>query len=179
MSSLVTGLLRSRVNRLMGGKDESIWERALAKRLRRSLLGMMELWANHSSKCTNNYMTLTLHGLVWRQQMANQFPNYMKIYMDWGNERPNITFICASTYTSVGSVTLSWPMVPALATKGANKDAPAATRNCLRSLIWAFNAVFFDGVTTGANAAADERVARMMAQESFIGSVYGLWLQIA
>lgn len=78
-----------------------------------------------------------------------------------------------STYTSVGSVTLSWPIVPAFATSGANIAAPAATRNSLRP-ICAFNAVpVVDGKTGGANAAVAERVARTMAKESFMVTFRG------
>jgi hypothetical protein len=36
ISNLVTGLLRSRVKRLMGGNDDVIWERALAYRATRA-----------------------------------------------------------------------------------------------------------------------------------------------
>jgi hypothetical protein len=38
MSSLVTGLLRSSVKRLMGGKEDVIWVRALEKRADRAAL---------------------------------------------------------------------------------------------------------------------------------------------
>lgn len=38
VSNLVTGLLRSNVKRLMGGKEEVIWVRALAERAARAAL---------------------------------------------------------------------------------------------------------------------------------------------
>ena len=76
------------------------------------------------------------------------------------------------SYTSVGSSTLSCPIVPALATKGAaaKTDAEAAAMNSFLP-ICAFSAVDWGPWVEGANAAAPAtRVARI---ESFMFDLTG------